>query len=126
MQAFDADRQPAFTSGTESTSVSLRREGAAAVLTARGEFDAVTTPRLQAAIREALEGGPGVLVLDLTGVEFFASSAPAALVEAQRVAGDRTEVRLAVEHRIARTLTLLGLDGLFAQYPSAAEAVAGK
>ncbi|WIX75551.1 STAS domain-containing protein [Amycolatopsis carbonis] len=110
--------------GAGETSVSLRREGSAVVLTARGEFDALTTPQLQAAIHEALKTAPDVLVIDLTAVDFFASMALAALSEGRQAAGERTSLRLAVERYLDRTLRLVGLDQRFALYSSAAEALA--
>ncbi|MEV0074465.1 MULTISPECIES: STAS domain-containing protein [unclassified Amycolatopsis] len=114
--------------GAGETGVSLRREGSAVVLTARGEFDALTTPQLQAAVREALhdQDPPDVLVIDLTAVNFFASMALAALAEARQAAGERTTLRLAVEHSLDRTLRLIGLDQRFALYSSATEALAAE
>ncbi|MEU4675276.1 STAS domain-containing protein [Amycolatopsis sp. NPDC023774] len=65
------------------------------VLSARGEFDVLTTPQLRHAIREALVEAPPVLVLDVTEVEFFSSAALGALVEAREATGESTELRLA-------------------------------
>ncbi|WIX76929.1 STAS domain-containing protein [Amycolatopsis carbonis] len=109
----------------EPTGISLRRDGAAVVLTAHGEFDALTTPELRATIREALLEAPPVLVIDLTHVAFFASAAISALVEARRAADDEdTALRLAVGPYLDRTLNLVGLDTVFALYPSATAALA--
>ncbi|MET7998263.1 STAS domain-containing protein [Amycolatopsis sp. NPDC005232] len=120
MQA--SDRHPA--PGAGETSVSLRGEGSAVVLTARGEFDALTAPLLQAAIHDALKTTPDVLVVDLTAVSFFSSIALAALAEARQAAGERTSLRLAVERQLDRTLRLVGLHHRFALYSSVADALA--
>ncbi|WP_432846289.1 STAS domain-containing protein [Amycolatopsis sp. CA-161197] len=106
------------------TTISLRRAGSAVVLTAQGEFDAVTTPRLRTSIREAVDAGPEVLVIDLTAVEFFGSGAIAALVDAHLKAAEQTSLRLAVEHYLGRTLKLVGLDQQLATYASVEEALA--
>ncbi|WIX76753.1 STAS domain-containing protein [Amycolatopsis carbonis] len=84
----------------------------------------LTTPHLELAIREALAEAPPVLELDLTKVEFCSSSALGALVKAREAAGESTELRVAVGRYLDRTLNLLGLDTVFARYPSAAEALA--
>ncbi|MEV4603332.1 STAS domain-containing protein [Amycolatopsis sp. NPDC049253] len=106
------------------TTISLRRAGSAVVLTAQGEFDAVSTPGLRTSIREAVEDGPEVLVIDLTAVEFFGSGAIATLVDAHLRAAEQTSLRLAVEHYLDRTLKLVGLDQQLATYPSVEEALA--
>ncbi|MEU4670467.1 STAS domain-containing protein [Amycolatopsis sp. NPDC023774] len=106
------------------TTISLRRAGSAVVLTAQGEFDAVSTPELRTSIHKAVEDGPEVLVIDLTAVEFFGSGAIAALVDAHLRAAEQTSLRLAVEHYVARTLKLVGLDRQLATYPSVEEALA--
>ncbi|MEU4673416.1 STAS domain-containing protein [Amycolatopsis sp. NPDC023774] len=123
-----SDPDPERARGAGETGVSLRREGSAVVLTARGEFDVLTTPQLQAAVREALhdQNPPDVLVIDLTAVRFFASIALSALAEARQAAGEHTTLRLAVEHSLDRTLRLVGLDQQFALYSSAAEALAAE
>ncbi|WP_432845592.1 STAS domain-containing protein [Amycolatopsis sp. CA-161197] len=120
MQA--SDRHPA--PGAGETCVSLHHEGSAVVVTARGEFDALTTPLLEGAIREALKTTPDVLVVDLTSVDFFASMALAALCEGRQAAGERTRLCLAVKRYLDRTLRLVGLDQGFALYSSVAEALA--
>ncbi|MEU4675066.1 STAS domain-containing protein [Amycolatopsis sp. NPDC023774] len=123
MQAFDPNPAGDAAALGDTTGVNLRRDSAVAVLTARGEFDMVTTPQLQVAIREALLEAPPVLVLDLTEVAFFSSAAIGALVEARDAAGERTELRLAVGHYLDRTVKLVGLRAVFALYPSASDAL---
>ncbi|QRP48435.1 STAS domain-containing protein [Amycolatopsis sp. FDAARGOS 1241] len=46
------------------------------VITARGDFDAVTSPDLHDAIAEVFVDPPAVLVIDLTETAFFGAAGP--------------------------------------------------
>jgi anti-sigma B factor antagonist len=126
MQASDPNSRQDPGSFAGDTNISLRRTGSAVVLTAHGEFDAVTTPRLRTSIRQAVADAPEVLVIDLTAVEFFGSGAIAALVDAHQRASEQTSLRVAVEHYLDRTLKLIGLDQELATYASVEEALAAE
>ncbi|MFD4190795.1 anti-sigma factor antagonist [Amycolatopsis thermoflava] len=90
------------------------------VVTARGDFDLVTVPRLRAALAQALAGepSPAVLVVDLTEVTFFGAAAMAALLEAGEIGGESTELRLAASEQSQRFLRIGGLDQIFTLYRS--------
>lgn len=99
--------------------VDLEERADAAVLRVAGELDMLTTPRLEEAIRDALETGPARLVVDLTGVTFLASPALTALVVAHRSSGERTSLRVVPGGRANhRLLELTGLTDYLALYPT--------
>ncbi|MFI5614094.1 STAS domain-containing protein [Amycolatopsis sp. NPDC051903] len=124
MQASDPD--PTQDAGEQAieTGIALDRNGPTAVLTTYGEFDALTTPQLRTAIQQTFEKPPAVLVIDLTRVTFFGSSAIAALVEARQQAGAHTALRLAVDSYLDRTLKLIGVERVFNLFTSVEEALA--
>ncbi|WP_328340521.1 STAS domain-containing protein [Micromonospora sp. NBC_00421] len=64
--------------------MSTRQEGAGTVLEVAGDLDMSTTPQLRDRLREVVEGGTRVVVVDLTGVGFMDSSGLGALVVAYR------------------------------------------
>jgi anti-sigma B factor antagonist len=96
------------------TGLSRPRPGAV-VLTASGEVDTLTAPRLDAALDELLTAAEPVLVVDLTGISFLASSGLAVLIRAahRASAGDR-RLRLVTRGRpVLRPLRITGTDSLF-------------
>ncbi len=100
----------------------------AVVLRVEGELDALTTPRLRAAITAAfaeLDGRP--LVIDLGRVTFLGSPALSLLLdsahEAAQHPGHRT-LRIVVDHAraVVRPIELMGFDAiltLFHDLPAA-------
>ncbi|QRP42814.1 STAS domain-containing protein [Amycolatopsis sp. FDAARGOS 1241] len=104
--------------------VQVQRAGGAVVLTARGEFDVITTPVLQQGILEALAPAPDRLVLDLSGTTFFSSAAFGCLVDARSRAGEHTVLQLVAAHEVRRNLALLGLEPLFSVFDTLADAQA--
>jgi anti-sigma B factor antagonist len=87
-----------------------------ALVTARGEVDLHTAPLLSAALFEALHGAPRLVVLDLTGVTFMASSGLSVLVVIAREASQRRcGLRLVGGgHPVRRPLQLTGIDAYLA------------
>jgi anti-sigma B factor antagonist len=87
----------------------------AALLVAAGEVDTLTAPRLEAAVDELLGTGADVLVADLTGVTFLASSGLAVLIRAAHLASSEgRRLRLVAEGRpVLRPLQITGTDELF-------------
>jgi len=85
------------------------------VLRVRGEIDALTTPRLESALSEVLVDRPELLVLDLGGVTFLASSGLAVLIRAAQLAAeDGRRLRLVIATRaVRRPLQITGSDQLF-------------
>lgn len=66
--------------------VTAQRLPTAVLITAVGEVDLASADRLTAAVRAELEGLPGLVVIDLSGVTFLSSVGLAVLLEAQRTA----------------------------------------
>jgi anti-anti-sigma factor len=107
-------------------SVATRTSVAGPVVTAEGELDVATAPRLRAAIG-ALTLGPGrLLVVDLAGVTFCDSSGISTLIAAGNVAeaAGAALALAAVPARLSRTFGLIGLGDFFPTYPSAEAAIA--
>jgi len=90
-----------------------RGEGVVVVAFA-GELDLAGCDRATAALQEAEEGGPRVVVIDLDRLEFIDSSGVRVLIEAHdraRVGGHRLLVTRG-GGEVARAGRLLGLDDL--------------
>jgi anti-sigma B factor antagonist len=84
---------------------------AAARLDLTGELDLATAPDLLGRVRTALEGRPGAIVLDLSGVTFCDSSGINALMDAHTLAGAHgATLRVANAQRI--TLRALEVTGV--------------
>jgi anti-anti-sigma regulatory factor len=72
-----------------------------------------------------LSKAPRVLVVDLSGVRFFASAGVSSLVTARESAGDRTRFAVVVKgNAVLRSLKLSGADLDLARYGSVDEALA--
>ena len=93
--------------------VTSRRLPAAVIVTAVGEVDLATAEHLAVAVRAAFSGQPGAVVIDLSGVEFLASTGLAVLAEAERTAAETGQLlHVVVGDRhpvVARSLTTSGL-----------------
>ncbi|WP_431683202.1 STAS domain-containing protein [Kitasatospora sp. KL5] len=99
--------------------------GAAVVCTFAGDLHMDTEPGVRAVLNEALGLLPGVLAVDLSGVELFTSSGLNALSQARSAAADRgvPVVLLAPSGAVRRVLELTEAAGLFLVCASAEEAV---
>ncbi|MYW89388.1 STAS domain-containing protein [Amycolatopsis rubida] len=97
-----------------------------AVLTVHGEVDLVTAPLLTAAVDEALDGAPPVLVLDLAAVEFLASAGLTALVTLTEHRARGASLRIVASGRATmRPIQLTGLEQTLPLYPTVEAALAG-
>ncbi|MGX1809411.1 STAS domain-containing protein [Nocardia sp. NPDC055321] len=94
----------------------------AMVLSASGEVDMVSAPKLSAAVAEALAGESPVLVMDLTDVGFFGSAGLSVLVEALEVTAGR-QFRVVASAPVRRPVELTGLGDLLAVYDTLDEAL---
>jgi anti-sigma B factor antagonist len=104
--------------------VTVEHEDQSTVLVVTGELDMQTTPRLGDALGQALRDRPGLLVVDLSGVEFLGSAGLTALLDAHDSAGQHTTLRLVASSRITlRPIQITGLDQRLAVYPSRADAL---
>ena len=90
----------------------------AAVLTVQGEIDTLTAPAFTTATDGLLGTPDDTLVMDLTGVQFLASSGLAVLISAAHRAEERgLRLRLVVSSRaVRRPLEITGTDQLFELY----------
>ena len=105
--------------------VDIEHRSGTVVLRVRGELDMLTTPKLAETVTRELAAGPGVLVIDLSGVTFLASSAMAAIVSAHQQGGERSAVRIvATSRETARPLEVAGLATYLAIFPTLDAALA--
>lgn len=85
------------------------------VVTATGEVDMLTTPRLRAILRQQLDRERSLLLADLRGLVFLGSSGLAVLVETLDSARERgVDLALVCDSReVLRPLEATGLTELF-------------
>ncbi|MPZ64530.1 MAG: anti-sigma factor antagonist [Pseudonocardiaceae bacterium] len=100
-------------------------DGGVAVIVA-GEVDMVTTPPLRDCVQEQIGEQPGVLVLDLSGVNFLGSSGLAVLVETlEECRAQEIGLRLVCSSReVVRPMEATGLTELFEVYSDLESAIA--
>lgn len=110
-------------------SASTRAVSGAAVLEVSGEVDMATEEDFGRAIRDAINaaGNPGIVVLDLRGVEFMAACGVRTVSEATRgFCENGGKVKAAVKPgEVAEILDLMGAGRYLETYPDAASAVKG-
>lgn len=101
--------------------------GRVAVVVLSGVLDMLTSPRLEAAVAEALRKGPSALIVDLTNVNFLASAGMSALLAARDQVGSSAAFAVVADGpATSRPLTLVGLAdaiGLYQTVPEACAAV---
>ncbi len=97
------------------------------VLSVDGEVDTLTASAFTGALEELTAAAEPVLVVDLTGVTFLASSGLAALIQAARRAEERAlTLRLVAPTRaVRRPLEITGTDRLFEIHADVSGATAG-
>lgn len=101
------------------------RRGAVEVLTVFGELDLVTVPKLRDEVLRCLDSTPPVLVLDLLGLTFIASTGLSLLVEAHGIAGPATALRIVANQReILRPIQTTGLDHVLPMFSTVDDALA--
>ena len=91
-----------------------------------GELDMLTAPTLIELLSGALASQPRNLIIDITEVTFLGSSGLRALLDSRHLAGEATQVALAVTPGSAalRSLEMSRLLELFKHFPTAGEALA--
>jgi anti-sigma B factor antagonist len=101
--------------------VSSRSQGDHVIVTAAGEIDLYTAPKLQADLAAVIEGAAPAtrVVVDMSGVEFCDSTGMNALLGALRqVRGRGGELELAAPRpAIMKILQVTGLDSVFTITP---------
>jgi anti-sigma B factor antagonist len=110
----------------QKTSVERRLAGGWMVVTAVGEFDLLTAPRLHSVLIEAAVSAPAGIVVDLSGVTFIDSSALGVLVGAFNAARGAERVIRFVrpDARVMRLFEITGLTKLFEFADSVEAAIA--
>lgn len=109
---------PENTAGPLALKVEIQRYDAVTVLSIDGDVDLATAPQLTDAISEASAIADfTALIVDLTGVPFFASVGMTVLIEAsRRVGADARFAVVADGPATSRPMTMMGLDRAFAIY----------
>lgn len=126
--SFDSSVQPeaAEASDGQITIAAVEWHGREAVLPVSGDVDMVTAPKFEQALTSALEERPETLVVDLTGVDFFASAGLSSLVTVYQQAEGRTELRVVAPNTAtARPLQVTALDRRIPVHASREEALSG-
>jgi anti-sigma B factor antagonist len=97
------------------------------VVAVDGELDALTTPLLEACLRDQLAAAPTHLLLDLEPVRFLGSNGLTCLLAARELAQQTTGVQLhlagLVTRAVARPLQVTALLELFDIYPTLTDAL---
>lgn len=95
-----------------------------AVLSVGGDVDALTAPDLAEAIFAVQAEQPSAVIVDFSDVEFLASAGMTVLVNAhQELTPEARFLVVAEGPGTSRPLKLMGLDSLFALYPTLAAAL---
>ena len=107
-------------------SINLENIGSVAVVHVTGEVDMATEAKLRAAVTDAVSTEPAALVLDLTGVTFFASAGLHVLVDVQHEAtASGLDLLVAADNRaVLRPLQITGVDQLVTVVASVDQALA--
>lgn len=97
------------------------------VLTVSGALDTITAPSLATHLDVVLAGGPAVLIVDLTGVDFLSSAGINLLVETHHLtARTATMLRVAADGpATSRPMRSIGVDQIVDLYPTVTEAIRG-
>ena len=106
---------------------SVHRTARYTMITLPAEIDSSNAGEVHEELLRALNGGPAVLVVDMTGTSFCASAGIHALARARsRAAAAGISLRVAVSASIVRRiLELTGVDHLIDVYPGLEDALAG-
>ncbi|BBZ29579.1 anti-sigma factor antagonist [Mycolicibacterium madagascariense] len=94
------------------------------VVSATGDVDALTAPRLQDAITEALGVASTALVVDLTEVEFLSSAGMSVLMAGYRQADPELAFCVVADGPFTdRPMRMIGLDRELRLYPTLSSAL---
>jgi anti-anti-sigma factor len=104
----------------------VRKAAHYTAITLPAEVDANNAGEVREELLRALNGGPAVLIVDMTGTSFFASAGIHALMRARARAGVAgIGLRAAVSAPVVRrVLKITGVDQLIDVYPSLDSALA--
>ncbi|HEU5472656.1 MAG TPA: DUF6292 family protein [Actinophytocola sp.] len=97
------------------------------VLRLSGEIDMMTVPQLDEWIALVLRALPEILVVDLTEVRFLGSAGLSALIRADQLAGEQTELRVvAGDPSVRRPMEMTGLAAAITVFPSVSAALVAR
>jgi anti-anti-sigma factor len=116
-----------FPSGAANLSVTAVRYGAAQVLQVKGEVDATSAWRIDAAVMGMLPAQTvhGPVIIDLSGVTLFSAAGLTALLTARKLCDGLTDLRIvAASPPVMRLLEVTALSGELAVYPTLDQALA--
>ncbi|AFM15889.1 anti-anti-sigma factor [Mycolicibacterium chubuense NBB4] len=105
-----------------------QRDDHTLVLQVTGDLDVLTAPTLATHLDIGLTGGPSVLIVDLTEVDFLSSAGISVLVETHRLT-ERADISLRVvadSPATSRPIRLMNVDEIIDLYPSMDEALRGR
>jgi anti-sigma B factor antagonist len=111
---------------TSSENATRTTTDAPTVLRVDGEIDMSNSEDLRRRFVEAMDGGARTVVLDLSGVTFFASSGIAALAHAReygKQSGDRA-VHVVASRSVRRSLEATAMDRILPLHDTLDEALA--
>jgi anti-anti-sigma factor len=95
---------------TPGFSIKIEAEQSAPRVVVTGELDLLTSPQLKDQLAALAEQKPSRLILDLTGVSFFDSSALNVVLHAQREAGEQSyELAVVPSAAVSRVIDLTGV-----------------
>lgn len=109
----------------EPLSTSVAHADGIAVVSVAGEIDLSTAAAFEAAIAEALAGEPAALVIELSAVDFMASSGLRILVATKQKVSKSTQVAVVADRPATRRpIQLTDLDKVFSVYTTLDDALA--
>lgn len=117
---------PAGSASPPDFDVQARRHDNVIVLWCRGDLDAVAVPRLIEAIDNALADDVAALIVELSGLDFLASSGMAVLIKGHTAATNcATQFGVVANGpTTSRPMELVGLNELLSVYPTLDDALA--
>jgi anti-sigma B factor antagonist len=117
---------PGEPSAERGLAVTVDWHGRTVVLSASGEVDLSTAPKLEAAVHQALGDQPERLIIDLSEVRFFASAGITPLVATHEATRGRIAFGIVVANDVVfRSLKLTAVDCELTIYSSLEDALAG-
>ena len=116
-----------YKGGVDQLRVSVTSGDSYTVVALTGESDVYTYDQLRAALEAEVTQGVGLLIVDLSGLEFMDSTGVQVLLDIRVMMNDRGgKLALAQpQNMVARVLNLVGADQLIPVYASVGEAVTG-
>ena len=121
----DYFRQPGADVSTPALSASWEQFDNATVIHLTGDLDMATVGRAEQALEDAVQDTTSSLILDLSGITFFASTGLHLLVRLKAATCDQDQNLhvVAAHRRVLRPLQLTELDAAFEIHPTVEHAL---